>query len=113
MAVTNPRVTFSVKLPRRKYARCVVWDNIPDLRANTNEAGPEKDYRALFIPIFGGTCIGTLHLSMTDLKNGTRAHEISHALDHYMQELFGELRAQITEQLTDDVDAVLRREGLL
>lgn len=116
--VTNPLLTFRVNLPKRKHVRVVVWPDIPALRANTPESQMD-DYGALFLPINAeaamakGACLGTLHYAQTDLKNGTRAHEISHAVDHFIATLVDELRAQTTETMTNDIDAALSRAGLL
>lgn len=111
-AITNPILTLRIKLPRRMHLRCVVWDNVATLRANTPEVS-KKDYAAVFIPTFDGSCIGTIHLALTDLKNGRRAHEISHALDEWESRLTSEPRAQATERVTNELDVALRDAGLI
>lgn len=110
--VTNPLLTFRVRLPRRMHLRCVVWANVAELRANTPEV-PTKDYVALFVPLAEGSCIGTMHLAQTDLRNGTRAHEICHAMDEFVHRIVSELRAATVEAITNEVDSALRKAELI
>lgn len=110
-AVCNPVVTIVVKLPRRMHLRCVVWPDMASLRANTPEMA-RKDYSALFLQA-EPPCVGTIHLAQTEIRNGTRAHEISHAMDHFVYLLMSELRADTTERVTNEIDRSLRKAGLI
>jgi hypothetical protein len=107
MDVSTPVLVVRLKLPKRYSVRVCVWDSLKELQANTPEES-DKDYAAIFLPAHDKSrCIGTIHLSADDIRNGTRAHEISHAIDEYVGRLINEQRAQAVETLTNDLDAAL------
>lgn len=105
--IVDPLVSFVIKLPRRYTLRVMVWSCKEDMYANTPEQ-PRKDYEAVFISTDGrGRCIGTIHLSVHDIVNGTRSHEITHAVDEFSHRAFSEVRASVDELITNEIDRTL------
>lgn len=105
--ITDPIITFRVRLPLGYFMRAVVWRTRQEMYLNTPEE-PQKDYEALFVDHEGrDKCIGTIHFGAHDVSNGTRAHEIRHAVDEWARRAFAERTAAVTEHITNEIDRTL------
>lgn len=103
--ITDPLVTFRIKLPLRYWLRVQVWATREDMHANTPEE-PRKDFEAIFLPT-DGLCIGTIHMAAHDVTAGTRAHEIRHAVDEFAARAYRERLGSVTEHITNEIDRTL------
>lgn len=103
--ITDPIVTFKIKLKHRYYLRVMVWATREDLHANTPD-DPRKDFEAIFTP-GAGQCIGTINLAAHDVTAATRAHEVMHAIDEYAHRAYSEQRGHLTEHVMNEITRTL------
>lgn len=103
--ITDPIVTFQIKLKRRYYLRVMVWATREDMHANTPDDA-RKDFDAIFSP-GSGRCIGTIHLGAHDVSSSTRAHEVMHAIDEYDHRAYSETRGHLTEHVMAEITKTL------